>query len=116
MMTGLMPSRVRNIAVAAPPGPPPTIRTSVFIVGTSLLLGIRFPFEFSPVELPSASQTEQLLHRGLRIQSERQVYRVHHRGPNHSSVLWIGEFVSQIGARSGWKREPMGTEYRSSVS
>jgi hypothetical protein len=33
-----------------------------------------------------------------------------YRGPNQSSVLWIGEFVSQIGARSGWKREPIGTE------
>jgi hypothetical protein len=28
-----MPSRRRNIAVAEPPGPPPIIRTSVFIVG-----------------------------------------------------------------------------------
>ena len=31
MMTGLMPSQIRNIAVAAPPGPPPIIRVSVFM-------------------------------------------------------------------------------------
>src|SRR5439155_6436243 len=31
-MTGLIPSRMRNIAIAAPPGPPPIISTSVFII------------------------------------------------------------------------------------
>src|SRR5213082_3552854 len=37
-MIGLMPSRARNMAVAEPPGPPPTIRTSVFIVRCFLFL------------------------------------------------------------------------------
>src|ERR671931_1041334 len=31
-MTGLIPSRTRNIAIAEPPGPPPIISTSVFII------------------------------------------------------------------------------------
>ncbi len=42
--------------------------------------------------------------------------RSYYRRPNQSSVLWLDELVSQIGARSGWKREPIGTEYKSSVS
>src|SRR5450755_1713665 len=43
-MTGLIPSRARNIAAAAPPGPPPTIRTSVFMVSNSFSL----VFDFLP--------------------------------------------------------------------
>src|SRR5215510_9552075 len=35
---------------------------------------------------------------------------VHQRGPSHASVVSTGALVSQSGARSGWKRDPMGIE------
>jgi hypothetical protein len=64
----------------------------------------------SRVELVPASETEAVPISGSVTE------RSHYRDTNQSSVLWLDEFVSQIGARSGWKREPIGTEYKSSVS
>ena len=43
MINGVIPSRAKNMALAAPAGPPPTIRTSVFIVDTLNLPLITFP-------------------------------------------------------------------------